>query len=274
MPTLAVNDIDMAYADHDPNAGRGEDVLLLLVHGFPLDRSMWAPVIELLGGEFRVIAPDLRGYGQTSLGDVDETAGVTMLQYADDLAALLVALDISQPVVYCGFSMGGYIGWQFAQQHAERLRALAMCDTRASADSEEARGMRLKMASHVSEWGGERVAEAMLPKLFAAATLESNAPIVQQTQSTIASCDPRAIAAAQRGMAARPDMTPMLANITVPAIGVVGVEDALTTPAEMAAMVAAMPDAKLTQVAGAGHMTPIENPPAVAAALRSLVERL
>jgi len=268
MPQITVNDIDMAFTD------RGQGDVLLLVHGFPLDRTMWNPVIELLAGECRLIAPDLRGYGETTLGQVDESLGVPMRMYADDLAGLLKAMQVDGPVVYCGFSMGGYIGWQFVSHHAERLRALAMIDTRAAADADDARAMRLKMAKHVNEWGAERVAEAMLPKLFAAHELESNSEIVERTKATIGACDPRAIAAAQRGMAARPDMRPLLGEIKTPAVAVVGEEDILTTPAEMAAMVAAMPDAKLTQIAGAGHMTPIENPTAVAAALRELQARL
>ena len=104
---------------------------LLLVHGFPLDHTMWAAQIEAISSRCRVIAPDLRGFGRSP------PAGerTTMEQFADDLAGLLDAIGISEPVVYCGLSMGGYIGWQFWRKHANRLRGLILCDTRATADS-------------------------------------------------------------------------------------------------------------------------------------------
>ena len=114
-----------------------------------------------------MIAPDLRGFGQSPLGDVDPQRGISMEQYADDLAELLDALNRStEPIVLVGFSMGGYIAWQFVRKYASRLRALVQCDTRAVADTDEARAGRIKMAENVAEWGSGRVAEMMGPKLF------------------------------------------------------------------------------------------------------------
>lgn len=267
MPTATINDIQMHYVDH----GAGAPVLL--VHGFPLDCTMWDPLIERLQDDCRLIAPDLRGYGKSTLGEIDPDAGVSMRQYADDLAGLLDAIGVDEPIVYCGFSMGGYIGWQFLEAHGERAGGLVMCDTRAAADGDEAREMRLKMARHVVEWGAGRVAEAMQPKLFAAHTLESRQELVAQTVAVITRTNPASIAAAQRGMAARPDMTALLPTLKLSAVGVVGEEDALTPPAEMEGMVVAMPSAELTMIPGAGHMTPVENPDAVAKALREFLER-
>src|SRR5215208_3874623 len=125
------------------DAGAGQPVLL--VHGFPLDHSMWNAQIEALSNHSRVIAPDLRGFGQSPLGSVDSTHGITMERYADDLAEFLDKLNLGpdQPIVFVGLSMGGYIAWQFARKYASRLQALALLDTRALADSDEARAGRL-----------------------------------------------------------------------------------------------------------------------------------
>ncbi len=104
---------------------RGSGPPLLLVHGFPLDHQMWRGQIDELAEDFRVIAPDLRGFGAS-----DATEGtVTMQQFADDLANLLDQLSVQQPVRLCGLSMGGYIAWQFWRRHGDRLSHLILCDT-------------------------------------------------------------------------------------------------------------------------------------------------
>src|SRR5688500_5812427 len=128
MPIISIG----SSSFHVLEQGRGQ--LLLLVHGFPLDHTMWRAQVSDLAQDHRVIAPDLRGFGQSSPITADD-AVVTMAQYADDLAALLCALNINEPVTFCGFSMGGYIAWQFAARHANQLGRLILCDTKAAADT-------------------------------------------------------------------------------------------------------------------------------------------
>src|SRR6187401_144521 len=106
---------------------------LLLVHGFPLDNSMWSEQIADLSKDFRVIAPDLRGFGQSEVS----RGTVTMQQFADDLAKLLDAMGVKEPVAFCGLSMGGYIAWQFVARHRKKLGALIIADSRAVADNEK-----------------------------------------------------------------------------------------------------------------------------------------
>ena len=113
---------------------RGEGIPLLLVHGFPLDHSMWTAQIDRFCTHCRVIAPDLPGFGRSpAVGDK-----VGMAQFADELTELLDVLEIAEPVVFCGLSMGGYIAFQFWRRHRSRLRGLVLCDSRATADSPEA----------------------------------------------------------------------------------------------------------------------------------------
>ncbi len=254
---------------------QGEGPAVLLVHGFPLDRSMWDAQAEaLVAAGCRVIAPDLRGYGQSDLGQVGEPPVATMERYADDLAEMLDALKVSGPVVFVGFSMGGYIAWQFLHRHADRLGALVLCDTRAEDDSPDVRKMRHKMANHVLEWGADRVAEAMIPKLFASGTLESDHPMVAHTRAVISATDPRSIAAAQRGMGARPDVTVELPTIARPTLVIVGEEDALSPVDEMRGMAESIPDAKLVVIPAAGHLSPVEQPELVSTALKDFVGSL
>jgi pimeloyl-ACP methyl ester carboxylesterase len=268
MQSVALTTTDMAYVDR----GRGAPVLL--VHGFPLDHSMWAPQLDALAASHRVIAPDLRGFGRSPLGPVDPAIGITMEGYADDLAELLDVLTVREPIVLVGFSMGGYIAWQFVRKHGVRLRALALCDTRAAADNEEGRAQRIKMAEDVAEWGSARVAEIMGPKLFAPRTLQSRPEIVASVRRVVESTSPATIAAAQRGMAARPDMTHFLPQIRLPALVVVGEVDAISTREEMSRIAAGIPAAELVVIPAAGHMTTLEAPAAVNEALLRFAARI
>ncbi|MEX0613285.1 MAG: alpha/beta fold hydrolase [Pirellulales bacterium] len=257
MPTIALSTTELAYTD------RGAGPPVLLVHGFPLDHTMWSAQIDVLADRCRVIAPDLRGFGQSSLGNADPQRGVSMEQYAEDLAELLDSLSIREPILLVGFSMGGYIAWQFVRKYANRLRALVQCDTKAAADTDEARANRLRMAEKIFDWGAARVAEMMGPKLFARRTFETKPEVVEAVRRIVERTSPAAIAAAQRGMAERPDMTSFLPMIKVPAMVLVGADDAISPPEEMRSIAAAIPNAKFVEIPDAGHMTTMENPAAV-----------
>ena len=250
MPFFKVHEIDLHYVE------RGSGPPLVLVHGFPLDHTMWVGQIDVLSKSHRVIAPDLRGFGQSGV-----TAGLaTMPRMADDLFELLSGLAVHEPVILCGLSMGGYVAWQFARRYPEQIAKLIACDTRAIADTPEAAANRIALAERVLKEGPAFVAESMLPKLFAPATLASKAPCVEATRAVIMRTDPKGIAAASRGMAQRPDVTPWLAQIDVPALVVCGQHDAISTVDEMRGIAQSLPRAKFVEIAGAGHMSPLEKP--------------
>ena len=260
MPTVQLADALLNVID----AGDGPP--LLLVHGFPLDHSMWQGQIDELSKQFRVIAPDLRGFGRSPSGATE----TTMEQFADDLAELLEVLQ-APPVAYCGLSMGGYIGWQFQRRHGARLSHLIQCDTRAAADNDEARANRLRAAEEAASTGTQAMVEGMLPKLFAPATFDKQPQVIAATRRVMLAASPQAVAAAQRGMAARPDMTAALSEIDAPMLLVCGEHDAITPCTEMQAMAAAAPRARFVEIAGAGHMAPFESPAAVNAAITSFL---
>jgi 3-oxoadipate enol-lactonase len=269
--SLTVAGTDLSYVE------RGAGIPLLLVHGFPLDHTMWAGQIDALAGQtapsgprYRVIAPDLRGFGRSPA----QNDKVTMDQFADDLAALLDGLSIDQPVVLCGLSMGGYIAFQFWRKYAAGLRALILCDTRAAADAPEAAAGRFAVAERVLREGPAPLVESMMPRLFADATCQRQPELVEQIRSVMLATDPRAIAAATRGMAERPDMTPALGQIRCPTLVLVGQNDVISTPAEMRGIAAAIPDARFVEISAAGHMAPLENPTEVNAAITAFLARV
>jgi 3-oxoadipate enol-lactonase len=271
---------------------RGSGIPLLLVHGFPLDHTMWSAQIEDLSTRCRVIAPDLRGFGRSRAkkGDSPRLCAapggpsrqmgtvpffqddiVTMEQFADDLAALLDALEVAERIVLCGLSMGGYIAFQFWRKYAARLRGLVLCDTRAPADAPDAAAGRLTMADRVLREGPAPMVESMLPRAFAESTRTRHPEVIDRARQVMMSTDPHTIAAALRGMAQRPDMTASLPQINCPTLVLVGAEDILSTPAEMRSMAESIPGAKFVEIPDAGHVSPIENPIMATKVLAELV---
>jgi pimeloyl-ACP methyl ester carboxylesterase len=243
----------LAFDDYGPGP------VVVLLHGFPLNRKMWSAEESSVGSTYRVIAPDLRGHGQTAAPD-----GVyTMDEMAGDVIETLNALQITEPIVLGGLSMGGYIALALIARYPERVRALMLMDTRAGADSPEAARNREDLARRVeSTRSTDHVVEAMLPKLFSGKTRRTHPDRIERVVAMMRKTPGRGIVGALRGMAARPDRTAELAQIRVPTLVLVGVDDVATPPDESRKMAAAIPNAELAIIPDAGHLTPIENPSA------------
>lgn len=259
-----VNGVRLAYSDR----GKGHETALLLIHGFPLDRRLWAAQMSGLASAVRVIAPDLRGHGcsETSAGPL------TMDQQADDLAALLDHLGIERAVV-AGLSMGGYIAFALWRRHADRIRALVLADTRAEPDSVVARVNRETTMAQVQKTGAAALADTMLPRLLSPSSL-ATPRIVAAAHKMMAEQPVAGIVGALGGLRDRADSRPTLPTITAPTLVIAGAEDALTPPADGAALAAAIPGAQLAIVPRAGHLSPLENPRAFNAAVRAFLRSL
>jgi 3-oxoadipate enol-lactonase len=253
---------------------RGQGLPVLFVHGFPLDHTMWAGQLDVISSQHRTIAPDLRGFGLSRSTGVPPALRFTMEQFADDLAEMLDALRIDEPIVYCGLSMGGYIAFQFWRKYAERLRGLILCDTRAGADAAEAAAARRAMADRVLAEGPAPLVDTMLTRLFAEATQRGRPEMVEALRRVMTANSPEGIAAATRGMALRPDMTASLGQIRCPTLVLVGRQDAISPPAEMREIAKAISGAKFVEIPDAGHLAPLENPAAVNAAILDFLATL
>ena len=235
-------------------AGAGE--LVVLLHGFPLSRRMWSEQLRGLSARYRVVAPDLRGHGETPVAD-----GVaTMEAMADDVLELVDQLGVRDRFVLGGLSMGGYVALAFARRHPERLRGLILLDTRAAADTPEAAMTRVKTAQVVLAMGVTTVVDSMLPRLFGQPALVHHLDRVQAIKSIMERTRPEGVAAALKGMACRADSRPELARISVPTLVLVGDVDVITPPAESELMARSIPGARLAVIPGAGHMAPVEEP--------------
>lgn len=251
-----VRGIEVAYED----TGGGGPALVLL-HGYPFDRSSWREQAEALGEEFRVVAPDLRGLGETPPGDV-----VSIEAMAEDVAALLDELNLGR-VVLGGLSMGGYVAFEFFRKFPARVRALVLADTRPQGDNEEGRRAREENAQRALKEGMGPIVESMLPKLLTAETRERGGEILERVRAMMLATRPEGAAAALRAMALRRDQTELLPSINVPTLIIVGAEDSITPPADAEAMSEKIEGSRLFVVEGAGHLSNVEQPEAFNRAL-------
>lgn len=248
---VTVNQVRLHVVDE------GSGPTVLLVHGFPLDQRMWRDQIERLETSYRVLAPDLRGFGTSQA-----VAGTTtMSQFAADLDQMLDAVGVSEPVTLCGLSMGGYIAFAFVEQFPDRVERLVLCDTRAAGDTAEAASARLEVAARVEAEGVEVLLSAMLGRLLSEQTRRERPEVIGAIDAMIRASSPTGAAAALRGMAERPDVRGKLGSIKIPTLVIVGREDVISPPAEMRQIADAL-NAAYVEIGGAGHMTPMENPQA------------
>ena len=248
---------------------RGKGPAVLFVHGYPLDRTIWREQIGALEG-FRCISVDLRGMGQSDSPDL----GYSMSIYAADLAALLDVLGVDD-VVLCGLSMGGYVAFEFLRQWRSRVRGLVLMDSRADADAPEARRARDAAAATARERGAGAIADAMLPKMLAAATLSRRPDVAEQVRALMARTPVAGIVGALAAMRDREESESLLPTLAgVPTLVIVGEADTLTPPDQARAMADAIPGGRLAVISGAGHSPPVEQPEATTASLREFLTSL
>jgi pimeloyl-ACP methyl ester carboxylesterase len=254
MSIANVNGGQIAFKD----SGAGKNVVVLL-HAFPLNGGMWSRQVAALEKAHRVITVDYRGFGRSGL----PPEALTMEIAAQDVRAVLAHLRVERAAV-AGLSMGGYLSLELYRQAPGLFRGLALCDTKAGADTAEGALGREAFAKNAIEKGLRWVADEMVPKLLKP---QPDAAAVTEVRALIGQATPAGVAAAQRGMAKRPDSFATLATVTCPTLVVVGAEDTLTPPAEAEKLAAGIKGARLVKIPGAGHLPCIENPEPFTAAL-------
>ncbi len=255
---------DMAYDDTGGNA-----TPLLLIHGFPLDRTLWDAQKQGLADVARVIAPDLRGCGESGM----PYGNVTMDAYADDLRGLLDKLGVEK-VVFGGLSMGGYITFAFYRKYPHRVRGLILANTKAGPDSPEGKKGREDTAKLAREMGVAAIAEQMLPKMLTPQTIAAHPDVADRVRALMARQPVEGVVGALMAMRDRPDSTPMLEKIAVPTQIITGAEDTLIPPKESEAMRNAIPGARLVVIPGAAHLSNFEQPDAFSQAVRGFLKSL
>ena len=255
MEKVNVNDIQMAYAR------RGDGPPLVLLHGFPLDHHLWDEVVPLLDSTFDVITPDLRGFGESTISDPQPS----MDDYASDIAELLDQLEIAKAAIV-GHSMGGYVALAFARLYPDRVSGLGLVSSQVLADTPERKEGRYKSAADVEANGISSVVEAMSPKFTSDEKLQEYARDLMGQQQ------PAAYIGALKAMAERSDSTPLLASFHFPIVVVHGDSDSLIPIDRAREVKAAISQAHVVEIPGAGHIPMMEAKEKTAEALKHLAE--
>ena len=251
MTTQINDDLRVSWRE----SGDASSPALVLLHAFPISSEMWDAQLAHLGKRFHVLAPDARGFGDTS-----PFSGAPLVeQLARDLAAWLDHLEVERAIVG-GCSLGGYTALEFARQFPNRLRGLILCDTRADADSLEAKVARDQMIAFVRENDGLAVANRMLPKLLCDQTRVNKPEVVEEVREMASGLSGEHAAQMIMALRERRDSTSVLSSIRVPTLVIGGEEDAVSPPDVMAQMAEAIENAKHVVVADAGHLSSLEQP--------------
>ncbi len=247
MALIRIDDIEMAYTD----VGSGPPMVLL--HGYPFNRSLWTEQLAALSDSYRVVTPDLRGFGES-----DSSQGpATMNRMAQDVAQLMETLEIPRAVVG-GLSMGGYVTLAFYKQFRSRVNALILADTRPQADTEEGKQTRAQQAQKALAEGMAGIADSMLPKLLTPETVSKRPEVVKRIRDMMLKTNPGGAAAALLGMAERDDQTQLLSSILAPTLILVGREDAITPVEDSEKMHKEIKGSRLVVIENAGHVSNLE----------------
>ncbi|MSQ15641.1 MAG: alpha/beta fold hydrolase [Dehalococcoidia bacterium] len=244
-----IDDLELEYID------KGAGLPVVFIHGFPYNKTMWASQIDALSDRYRVVAPDLRGHGESAA----PVGPYLMEVLAYDVKRLLDHLNIENAVI-CGFSMGGYVTFAFYRLYQDRVLALILADTRPQPDSPEAKKGRYDMADLARKEGAGAIADRLVPRMLSADAVANRPDLVEAARKMILSTPINGITGDLMGLAERQDSVPMLPEIHCPSLVIVGSEDVVTPPADAQLMARSIKLAKLHTIQNVGHLSSLEKP--------------
>lgn len=249
---VTINQISVSYSDEGPVAA--PMVPIVFIHGFPFDKHMWQEQIELLKNDFRVLAYDVRGHGQSQLGD--ELISINVL--AADFIKFLDTLCIDQCIV-CGLSMGGYIAMRAQVDHPQRFKALVLCDTQCAADTEEVIASRNKAIAQMKEGSTTEFINATINNLFATESFSTKLPEIDLIRTVMTNTATETLISTLNAFSAREECCSTLGNIAAPVLIMVGSEDKITPPKCSRLMQSKIANSKMVTIPFSGHLPNIEN---------------
>jgi len=242
---------------------------IIFLHGFPFDQHMWEKQVEFLQKDFLCVTYDIRGLGKSNPGD----GQFTMEMFADDSLTIIAELELDKPVL-CGLSMGGYLGFRALERAQEIFSAAILCDTRAESDSDAAKLKRANAIYQINMDGVEKFVEGFIPNCFSEKFKTDNIEEYTTYLERSKKSNPIGVKGSLLAMMGRASTTSFLPQIKIPTLLLCGVEDNLTPPTEMKTIADKIPNSKYLVVPEAGHMTPIENPEFVNAAIKDFLSGL
>jgi 3-oxoadipate enol-lactonase len=264
MPEVSINGQTISYVE------KGRGLPLVLVHGFPLDNRIWESQIAAFSDKYRVIAPDLPGFGKSQPPPKNP---FTLESLADTLHEFLTQIK-AIPCALAGLSMGGYMSFAYERKYPTTLKAFILVDTKAEADTPDGKAGRNKMIETARTSGSPAIAAAMMPKMLSPDTQQNRPQLVAKVKEIMEACPPQTIEHALAAMRDRNDFRDCLPSIAEPTLILVGDTDAITPPAVAESMHKSIPHSKLTLIKGAGHLSTMEQPEQVNQALRQFLANI
>ncbi len=245
----------------------GSGPTLMLLHGFPLDHRMWQSQLECLSQHYHVVAPDLRGFGQSTLAE----QSYTMADLADDVEAVRQHIAPNQSISLCGLSMGGYVAFEYWKRYGPNLNALILANTKPESDSAAARAARYEMAEQAKRLGAWPAISGMLVKLISPYHLEHKPEIAQTAERILRDCSAEAVVQAQHAMAIRTDFSQHLQSIFTPTLVITGQHDPIAPPDATRLWADKLARGQFRMLASASHLTPLETPDEFNGQIRSFL---
>lgn len=250
---IHVNDISVSYLDEGPI----DAPVIVFIHGFPFNKSMWNSQVEALKDQYRVIAYDVRGHSDSDSGTVQ----FSIEQFVSDLIGFMDALKIEKATL-CGLSMGGYIALNALENYAQRFDALILCDTQCTADTPETKEKRMKAIENIKKHGVEQYADESIKNLFAPESFQTRLSEIAAIKAMIRNTSPQSISQTLLALASRKETCSILPFIKIPVLIMVGEKDMLTPPSAARRMHEKIKGSLLNILDHAGHLSNMENPDA------------
>lgn len=241
---------------------------IIFIHGFPFDHNMWSNQINELSLNYFCVSYDIRGLGESPAGD----GLITMEILAEDVLEIMEKEKLNKPVL-CGLSMGGYIAQRAVEKNENLFRALILCDTKSSADNNEAKIKRAQGIKEISETGVKKYIEKFIPNCFAEESISKLGDVYKETLNRSLNFSPSGVKGCLLAMAARTDTTEFISEIKIPVLLICGEKDKLTPPYIMEQMAQSIPDSEFHIIPKAGHITPLENPETVNKIIKDFLSR-
>lgn len=241
---------------------------IIFIHGFPYDHTMWHNQIEFLEKEYFCVAYDIRGLGESSVGD----GQFTLEFFVDDLFSIMAELKLKKPVL-CGLSMGGYIALRAVERNQELFDGLILCDTKAEADGDAAKLVRSTNIKMINEQGLVKFTDMFVTNCFADETPKQNEKMFLTILYKSQKNDPLGVKGCIIAIMSRTDTTNFLPSINFPTLAVCGSFDRLTPPPVMRLMADKIPNSEFASIPFAGHMAPLENPDCVNDLIKGFLDR-
>ncbi len=259
----AIKDKPTIYSKGDPT-----NQPVIFIHGFPFDHSMWNNQTNALSSNYFCISYDIRGLGESQAGD----GQYTIEMFADDVLGIIERDKLYKPVL-CGLSMGGYIAQRAVEKNENLFRALILCDTKSSADNNDAKIKRAEGIKKINEQGVKKYIEEFISNCFAEESIPKLGDIYKETLNRSLNFSAEGVKGCLLAMAARTDTTEFLSEIKIPVLLICGEKDKLTPRHIMEDMANSITDSEFHTIPNVGHITPLENPDTVTKIIKDFLLR-